>query len=459
MKEHLIDEVIEDSLAYEAGVRAGDILTGIGGETVEDVFDYRFLMEEENIVLNLRRHETNEPFDVSIKKDMYDDIGLVFDNGLMDDYRSCTNKCIFCFIDQNAPGMRDTIYFKDDDSRLSFLQGNYVTLTNLKEEHLEKIIKYRLSPINVSVHTTEPDLRCMMLHNRFAGDALEKVRRLYEAGIAMNGQIVLCKGVNDGEHLRRSIEDLMKYAPLMESLSVVPAGLTRYREGLYPLEQFTRDEAAAVIDTIDEYQKKAKAECGMHFVHASDEFYLLAGRDMPAEETYDGYLQLENGVGMIRLLRNEFTEELSQYEATPRKKKFSLKQFWWGTADNTDDRSVPAGTVSIACGESIAPTLKDLASIFNREFPDRKINVFPIKNEFFGGHITVTGLLTGGDILAQLKGQELGSRLILSSNMLRSGEDVFLDDMTVEELGRELGIEIRITDNSGADLIDAICGR
>lgn len=281
---------------------AGDTLLQINGEEIGDIFDYQYLMQDEYIEVLLQKAD-GEEWLLEIDKDYGEDLGIEFENGLMDDYRSCHNKCIFCFIDQMPEGMRKTLYFKDDDSRLSFLQGNYVTLTNMSDHDLERIVKYRLSPINISFQTTNPQLRCKMLNNRFAGEALKKADRLYEAGIAMNGQIVLCKGVNDKEELERSISDLTGYLPHLESVSVVPVGLSKYRDGLYPLEPFTEEDAVEVLDTIHRWQDRLYAEYGTHFVHASDEWYLLAGRKLPEAGRYDGYLQLENGVGMLQIGR------------------------------------------------------------------------------------------------------------------------------------------------------------
>ena len=299
VENHVIKAVEPGSIAEELGVEAGDILLSINNEPVEDIFDYQFMTQEEELSVAIRKGGTQEEWVLEIEKEEWEDLGIEFENGLMDDYRSCHNKCIFCFIDQMPKGMRETLYFKDDDSRLSFLQGNYVTLTNMKQKDIDKIIKYHLAPINISFQTMNKELRCKMLNNRFAGEALEKVEQLYDAGITMNGQIVLCKDVNDGKELAYSIEQMYRYLPVLESVSVVPVGLSKYREGLYPLEPFTKEDACAVIDLIEGWQKKAYEEYGLHFVHASDEWYLLAEREMPAAESYDGYLQLENGVGML----------------------------------------------------------------------------------------------------------------------------------------------------------------
>lgn len=310
---HIVDKVLPGSIAEELEIEKGDRLISINGQEIGDVFDYHFLVNDDFLTVLIEK-STGEQWELEIEKDYEDDLGIEFGQGLMDEYRSCRNKCMFCFIDQMPKGMRETLYFKDDDSRLSFLQGNYITLTNMSDDDVDRIIRYHLEPINISFHTTNPELRCKMLHNRFAGEALKKIDRLYEGGITMNGQIVLCKGVNDGEELERSIRDMMKYLPCLQSVSVVPVGLTKYREGLYPLESFTKEDAKEVLSIIHKWQKKAYDEFGYHFIHAGDEWYILAEEEMPEEERYDGYLQLENGVGMMRLLQNEFAEEYAGLE-------------------------------------------------------------------------------------------------------------------------------------------------
>ena len=354
----------------------------------------------------------------------------------MSEYRSCRNKCIFCFIDQMPPGMRETLYFKDDDSRLSFLQGNYITLTNMSDRDIDRIIRFHLSPINISVQTMNPELRCRMLNNRFAGEALKKIDRLYEAGTEMNGQIVLCKGVNDGEELRYTIERLAAYAPHMQSVSVVPVGLSKFRDGLYPLEPFTKEDACQVIDLIEEWQKKLYEKHKLHFIHASDEWYILAERELPEESRYDGYIQLENGVGMIRLLYEEFMDALGEKE---------------------DDGK--AEELSMATGFLPYPYLKRLLDRMAEVYPGRKIHLYPIRNDFFGEMITVAGLITGQDLVAQLKGKPLGSRLLLPSVMFKSGEEVFLDDMTRTQAEAALQIPINIVKSGGYDLLSAILDR
>lgn len=445
---HVIRKVLPDSIAQEMGLEPGDTVLRINEQEIEDIFDYQFLVQDDYIEVTVLA-KSGEECVLEIEKDFGEDLGLEFENGLMDEYRSCHNKCIFCFIDQMPKGMRETLYFKDDDSRLSFLQGNYVTLTNMSEHDIDRIIRYRLEPINISFQTTNPELRCMMLHNRFAGEALKKADRLFEAGIEMNGQIVLCKGINDGAELERSIADLMKYLPHLTSVSVVPVGLSDFREGLYPLEPFTKEDAGRVIDCIEEFQREAAKKCGLHFVHASDEWYLLAERELPEAERYDGYLQLENGVGMLRLLTDEFQDALE----TERKRRAERKK---GKAAFTE--ILAAGEISVATGRLAFPVIRDLAEQVREIHPERKIHVYEIINRFFGEKITVSGLLTGQDIIGQLQGKKLGERLLLPGNMLRSGTDVFLDDVTVGEVEKTLQVPVDIVKSSGYDLLSCMLG-
>ena len=430
--EHIISSVAPGSIAQEMGIEPGDRLLEVNGKSPEDVFDYRYLMNEEEILVLIRK-ANGEEWELEIEKEYEDDLGIEFENGLMDDYRSCRNKCIFCFIDQLPKGMRSTLYFKDDDSRLSFLQGNYLTLTNMSEHDIDRIIQYKLSPINISFQTMNPELRCKMLHNRFAGEIFDKVKRLKDAGIIMNGQIVLCRGVNDGAELERSIRELTAYMPQLESVSVVPVGLTRYRDGLYPLEPFTKEDACEVLDLIHGWQEKLYKEWGNHFIHAGDEWYILAERPIPEEKTYDGYLQLENGVGMVRLLDEEVAQTLAGMTG--------------------DDRKIHR---TIATGELAAPFLRKHVESVRKKYPNVDIQVLAIKNEFFGGKITVAGLITGTDLVSQLKGKDLGDRLLLTNHMLKSGEPVFLDDVTVDDVQNALQIKVSIVESSGADFVSSL---
>lgn len=434
-KKHIISKVEAGSIAEQLELEPGDCLLAINGQKIEDVFDYQYLVNDEYLLVLVQKGN-GEEWELEIEKDYDADLGVEFENGLMDEYKSCSNKCMFCFIDQMPKGMRETLYFKDDDSRLSFLQGNYVTLTNMKDKDIERIIHYHLAPINVSVHTTNPKLRCKMLHNRFAGEALKKIKRLADSGIEMNGQIVLCKGVNDGEELERTIRDLTAYIPQMQSVSVVPVGLSKYREGLYPLEPFAKEDAKAVLACIHKWQDYCLEHYGIHFIHAGDEWYLLAEEELPEEERYDGYIQLENGVGMITLLRNEFTEALQA-----------------AVADEHLARHV-----TLATGLLAAPILSELTAMLPSKFPGVEVQVMPIRNDFFGENITVSGLLTGQDILAQLHDKKLGDVLLLPSNLLRSGEEVLLDDVTLADLKRTLQVKIDIVKSSGQDLLNAIIG-
>ncbi|MCM1173833.1 MAG: DUF512 domain-containing protein [Blautia sp.] len=437
--EHIIRAVLKDSIAGEMGIEPGDALLAVNGQSVADIFDFQYLMQDESVEVLIRKPD-GEEWLLEIDKDYEEDLGVEFENGLMDDYRSCHNKCIFCFIDQMPKGMRETLYFKDDDSRLSFLQGNYVTLTNMSDGDIERIVRYHLSPINISFQTTNPELRCKMLNNRFAGKALEQVKKLCDAGIAMNGQIVLCKGVNDGGELERSISDLTAYLPHLESVSVVPVGLTRFRDGLYPLVPFEKEDAAEVLDCIHRWQRELFPKYGLHFVHASDEWYILAEQELPEEERYDGYLQLENGVGMLRLLLNEFEEAMGKLP--------SAEGFPGGSEE-----------LSLVTGKLAFPYIQRMADRMMRRFNGLSIHVYAIANHFFGEQITVSGLLTGQDIIAQLRGKKLGERILLPQNVLRSGEDYFLDDITLEEMEKALQVKVDIVKSSGYEFVNRILKR
>ncbi|MDO4445316.1 MAG: DUF512 domain-containing protein [Bacillota bacterium] len=429
---HVIRKVFPDSIAEEMELVPGDELISINGQPIEDVFDYHYLVNDEYLEILVRKAD-GEEWELEIEKDFEEDLGVEFENSLMDEYRSCRNHCIFCFIDQMPPGMRETLYFKDDDSRLSFLQGNYVTLTNMSDHDIERVIRYHLAPINISFQTTNPKLRCEMLHNRFAGDIFPKVDRLFQAGIEMNGQVVLCKGINDGEELERTIRDLSGYLPHLKSVSVVPVGLSKYREGLHPLEPFNREDALGVLETVHRWQKKLYEQYGLHFIHCSDEWYILAGLPLPEEERYDGYLQLENGVGMLRLLEEEVQEELAHRKGDERVRR-----------------------VSIATGKLAAPFIQENVERVRAVYGNVEAQVYPIRNDFFGELITVSGLITGQDLKAQLKGKDLGECLLIPCNMLRAGENVFLDDVTVEEVEEQLGVPVAVVDEDGASFVHAL---
>lgn len=435
---HVVARIKPGSIAEEMEIEVGDAILSVNNKEIEDIFDYQYLTEDDYLEVLIEK-PSGEQWILEIDKDPDEDLGIEFENALMDNYRSCHNQCIFCFIDQMPKGMRETLYFKDDDSRLSFLQGNYVTLTNMSDHDIQRIIDYRLGPINISFQTTNPELRCMMLHNRFAGEALKKVDKLYEGGIVMNGQIVLCKGVNDKAELDRSIRDLTKYLPYLESVSVVPVGLSKHREGLYPLEPFNKEEAGETIDIIEKWQKKIYAEHGTHFIHASDEWYILAGRELPEEERYDGYLQLENGVGMLRLQQTEFADAVDKLIASGQKLKNPRH-------------------VSIVTGRLAYPYIVRMAKKLEEIEPLLKADVYAIRNDFFGELITVSGLLTAQDIMAQLKGKDLGDIMFLPQNVLRSGEDVFLDDIHLPEVERTLQVKTDIVKSSGYDFVSSITG-
>lgn len=437
IKKHVVKSVIAGSIAEEMEIEPGDAILTIDNTPIEDIFDYQFLIQDTYIEVLVEKAD-GEQWLLEVDKEYDEDLGIEFENGLMDEYRHCCNKCIFCFIDQMPKGMRETLYFKDDDSRLSFLQGNYVTLTNMSEKDVDRICRYHLSPINISFQTMNPDLRCKMLNNRFAGEALKKVDRFMEADVQMNGQIVLCKGVNDGAELEFSIREMMKYIPNLQSVSVVPVGLSKYREGLYPLEPFEKEDAKETLDLIHRYQKLCFEKYGIHFIHASDEWYVLAGEEIPEEERYDGYLQLENGVGMVRLLLNEFHEELSRRKAE-------------GTLPNQELRA----EYSLATGRLVYPFITGMVKELMDLCPGLVIHVYAIRNDFFGERITVSGLLTAQDLIAQLRDQKKGTRLYLPCNVLRSGEDVFLDDVHLPEVEKALQVPIYIVKSSGRDFVEA----
>lgn len=428
-----VQSVDKASLAEKAGFKAGDILISVNNNEIRDVLDYRYYITERS--LSLLVHRGPELLTFHIQKDEYDDLGLNFETYLMDKKQTCRNQCIFCFIDQNPHGMRDTIYFKDDDSRLSFLLGNYITLTNLTSADIDRIIKMRLTPINISVHTTNPTLRCQMMNNRFAGDVLSYLDRLDENGIAINAQIVLCKGVNDGTELDRTLNDLAAYQNI-GSIAVVPSGLTKHREGLYPLKPFTQEDANLVLDQVNAFGEKMLLEKGRRLVFPSDEFYLKAERDIPSEDYYEDYPQLENGVGMIASMRGEFEAELDYL-----------------SEDYDTEKEIHC---SIATGYAAYDFIKELAATLEKQCKNLRCTVYPIENRFFGENITVAGLICGCDLLEQLKDKPLGDYLILPSVMLRDEQDRFLDDITLEEVSQNLNIPVRLSLSTGEDFIRTI---
>ena len=424
---HEIIQVEEDSIGKELGIEPGDLLISINDQEIEDIFDYRYLINDEYITVLIRK-PSGEEWELEIEKDYDEDLGIEFKESLMDCYKSCRNKCIFCFIDQMPPGMRATLYFKDDDARLSFLQGNYITMTNMKDKDLDRIIKYNLEPINISVHTTNPELRCKMLNNRFAGNIMDRLTKIYENELHMNSQIVCCKGWNDGKELDKTIEDLSMYIPYMQSLSVVPMGQTKYREDLVQVEMFNKEDCLNIIRQIEGWQAKFLEKYGTRFVYASDEWYICAGLEVPEYDTYEGFKQLENGVGMVRLLQNEVSEYLADIKGDDRHRK-----------------------ISIATGELATGVIKKQVEKIQRLFPNVEVNVYTIVNDFFGHDITVAGLLTGQDIIAQLKDKDLGDKLVLPSVLLRDGETVLLDDYDIGDIKQQLNIDVAICDSESGE--------
>jgi len=443
MGKHIITKIEPDSLAMEIDLHIGDELIKMNGVDIKDVLDYKYLEKEEELELLVYRLETNEEWEIFIEKDVFEELGVEFESGLMDDYKSCHNNCVFCFIDQLPKGMRETMYFKDDDARLSFLQGNYITLTNMKDEDFTRIIDYRLSPINLSIHTMNMDLRIEMLKNRFAEKLLSYMDQLFNARITMNGQIVLCKGINDGNELEYSIKEMMKYLPYLQSVSIVPVGLTKYRAHLEKLEPFSKEEAKIVIDLVDKYQKIALSKHELHFIHAGDEFYFLAEEPMPDAMTYDGYLQYENGVGMTRLLIDEFEECYNNYD------------FHNNMAKHNKYRSV-----TFITGTLIEGTIKEFSeNMNNNDKIQVTTDVLAITNDFFGHRITVSGLVTGGDIVKQLESVELGDIVYIPNNMLKSDEEIFLDNMTLKELENKLNRTVVPLPLKGEFLFEAMLGK
>ena len=433
-----ITGVEKGSKAYRQGIAEGDLLVSINDNDINDVLDYRFYLAESRIKIKLLRE--GEPFSVDIKKGEYDDIGLDFETPLMDKKHTCKNGCIFCFIDQNPEGLRESLYFKDDDSRLSFIHGNYITLTNMNDEDIARIVKMRFSPINVSIHTTNPNLRVKMMKNKRSGEVLKYLDDFKNAGLSICGQIVLCRGINDGNELLRSMSDLSKYYPQMTSVAIVPAGLTKFRDKLYPLADFSKEEAGAVIDMIDSVAQKRKEEHGSRLFFAADEFYLKAGREIPSAEYYEDYPQIENGVGMIRSFADEAnmgTEDVLELVSGYEKER----------------------CVSVVTGVASYPLICSVAEKVEQLCPGLKVKVHKIINNFFGESITVSGLLTGKDIAEQLCGIDLGDELLIPQNALRSGEEVFLCGMTVEELSARLGTVVTPSGSDGYEFVEALIGR
>ncbi len=431
----IIRSVEEGSPCYKVGVTAESKLISINRHEIFDVLDYRFYQNEKKLKLKIEKDGKIKTY--RIKKQEYEELGLCFDTYLMDKQRACKNKCVFCFIDQMPKGMRESLYFKDDDSRLSFLFGNYITLTNITEHEVERIINLHISPINISVHTTNPELRCKMMNNRFAGDALNVLYRLAKAGITLNCQLVLCPGYNDGEELRRSLRDLTSLESV-RCIAAVPVGLTAHRDGLEELEPFNAKTAAAVLDIMDEFGEESLKKCGKRRVFGADEFYLLSHREIPDADFYEDFLQLENGVGMWALFKDEALRAIDDIAL--------------------DQVTLKCRNISIATGQAAYPLIKNIVDIASKKWHNLYCDVYPIKNNFFGGHITVTGLVTGSDLLAQLKGNKLGDELLISSTMLRHEGDKFLDDVTVEDVEKTLGVKLKVVENDGFEFISNLLG-
>lgn len=426
-----IFDVTTGSHADKAGIKKGETLLSINSNEIVDVLDYRFYQVNRKLTLEVEDEDKNVRT-IEMTKGEYEEIGLEFETYLMDKQHSCRNKCIFCFIDQLPKGMRESLYFKDDDSRLSFLFGNYITLTNITEHEIDRIIKMHISPINVSVHTTNPELRCKMMNNRFAGDTLKYLKRFADAGITLNCQIVSCPGINDGEELVRTLTDLENLGVNMTA--IVPVGLTRYRENLYPLVPYNKETAGQTIDIIEKMGDECVKKHGKRIFFPGDEFYLLAEREIPSPEFYEDFSALEDGIGMIAYLTDDVGWKLEELDA---------------------DESL-CHKVTIACGEGVFPYMKRIMSMINEKFPNITINTRAIKNNFFGGGVNVSGLVTGGDLIDQLRGDDLGDRLIIPSSMLRFENDLFLDDVSTDDVERELGVTLVPVNNNGNDLVEAV---
>lgn len=429
-----ISAVEKNSYAEKAGITAGESIVSINGNIIKDVLDYRFYMTDRDILVELAS-QNGETRTVEVKKPEYDDLGLDFETYLMDKEHCCKNKCIFCFIDQMPPNMRETLYFKDDDSRLGFLFGNYITLTNLEDEDIDRIIKMHLSPINISVHTTNPELRVRMMKNPKAADSLKYIKRLADAGIALHIQLVLCPGINDGDELRRTFSDLAKLGPAVESAVCVPVGLTKYREKLPKLTPYDAAGAREVISIVDGFREKMKTEQGIAVAYAADEFFIKAGLPLPPYEYYDDFTQLEDGVGLCTLLKHEFYEALDYFPPAEYNRR-----------------------VTIPTGKAAYSTIKELADAAERRYDGLKIDVLAMENNFFGELITVTGLLTGGDIVAQLKERDNGDAVLICESTLRYEHDKFIDDTTPDYVERELKLPVLMVPNDGYKLLCAMLG-
>lgn len=431
---NIISKVYEGSIANELGIEVGDLLISVNDQAVHDIIEYRFLLSDEYLEVEIKKIN-GEVYVYEIEKDYDEDLGIEFTNPIIDQAKSCRNKCVFCFIDQLPKGMRETLYFKDDDSRLSFLQGNFITLTNMSEEDINNIIKYRISPINISVHTTNPELRQKMIKNKFAGRLYSIMQRLAKAQIQMNCQIVLCPGYNDKEELIRTVSDLSKLYPYVNSAAAVPVGITKHREHLPNLEIFNEKTAGEAIDLVNELQEKYLKELGTRFIFLSDEFYIMANKKLLDYDEYEGFIQFENGVGMISKLEREIQDQLKILKS---------------------DKISKNKKVSIATGHSAYEFIKSMANDIMEKCSNLEINVYKIVNNFFGETITVSGLITATDIIDQLKDKDLGETLYIPRSMLKADEEIFLDNITLEQLNKIMEIEVIPCLNEGKDFVDKI---
>ncbi|OHW62616.1 hypothetical protein EUAN_11810 [Andreesenia angusta] len=428
---NIVEEVSSGSIAEELGIEPGDIILSVNGESIKDIIDYKYMVTDDYVEMDIQKPD-GEIWELEIEKEPDEDIGISFTNPLIDQAKNCRNKCIFCFIDQLPKGMRETLYFKDDDSRLSFLQGNFVTLTNMSEEEIERIIRYRISPINISVHTTDPELRVKMLCNKNAGRLYGILERFSEAGIEMNCQIVAVPGINDGENLDRTLKDLSRLYPNVNSVAIVPIGVTKYREGLYPVEIYDRSSANEMVKRVEALQKKYLSELKTRFAFISDEFYILSGVEIPDADYYEGFPQLENGIGLIRSFEDEIVSALKQKpENRSNKRRYT-----------------------IATGKLAYEFMKEVAELVMSKYRCLEIAVVEVENEFFGRDITVAGLLTGSDILKALEGKDVGDVLLVSRSMMKRDEEIFLDDITLQELGERLGVEVVPSEVDGAKFVE-----
>ena len=434
MRKHIIKDIVPGSIAEEMEIEPGDYLVSINDEEIKDILDYKFQIFDEYITLVIEK-KNGEEWDLEIEKEANEDLGIIFPEQLIEKPRSCANKCIFCFMDQLPDKVRNTLVFKDDDFRLSFITGNYVTLTNSGYKDLDRIIRYHLSPINISVHATDPEVRSMMLNNKTAYKVMEYIKYLTEHDIKINAQIVLCPNINDGKVLDKTIKELSEYAPNLQCIAIVPVGLTKYREGLYPLTVFDKERASRTIDQINGWQAKFREKYGFNLVYLADEFYVKAEREIPEFKDYDDFPQLGDGIGMLAYFKKNFDSYLKRFKP----KKVNK-------------------VVSIASGKIVYNFMRARMDELEKKFEGLKINLYPIENTFFGPEITVTGLITGGDLITQLKDKELGEYLILCGDMLKDDADIFLDDVTLDEVKEKLNIEIKVNNDGGIGIIKDILG-